>query len=138
MTMMTNLSFDLPFPPSVNTYYRSSFRSRSVYLSEKGREFHQLALVELHGVLSDAGTSSDSIVPSFPTERLRIIVELIPGNRRSFDIDGRLKALLDTMEGYIYTNDSQVDELEVIRKPMEKGRARCRVTISEIKEPLNS
>jgi crossover junction endodeoxyribonuclease RusA len=132
--MTMNLSFDLPFPPSVNTYYRSSFRSRSVYLSEKGREFHQLALVELRGFLSDAGTSSDSIVPSFPTERLRIIVELIPGNRRSFDIDGRLKALLDTMEGYIYTNDSQVDELEVIRKPMEKGKARCRVTISEIKE----
>ena len=73
-------------------------------------------------------------LPVFPTERLRINVELIPGNRRSFDIDGRLKALLDAMEGYIYTNDSQVDELEVIRKPMEKGRARCRVTIFEIKE----
>lgn len=77
-------------------------------------------------------------LPVFPTERLRIIVELIPGNRRSFDIDGRLKALLDAMEGYIYTNDSQVDELEVIRKPMEKGKGRCRVTISEIKEPLRS
>ena len=76
--------------------------------------------------------------PAFPTERLRINVELIPGNRRSFDIDGRLKALLDAMEGYIYTNDSQVDELEVIRKPMEKGKARCRVTISEIKEQSSS
>ena len=131
-----NLSFELPFPPSVNTYYRSRFRRRSVYLSKKGREFHQLALVGLMG-LSDAGTS-DTLLPSFPTERLRILVELIPGDRRSFDIDGRLKALLDTMEGHIYTNDSQIDELEVIRKPMDKGKARCRVTIYVIKEQLNS
>ena len=77
-------------------------------------------------------------LPVFPTQRLSIQLELIPGNRRAFDIDGRLKALLDAMEGYIYNNDSQVDELEVIRKPMEKGKARCRVTISEIKEPLRS
>jgi len=133
--MTMNLSFELPFPPSVNTYYRSSFRSRSVYLSKKGREFHQLALVGLME-FSDAGTS-DTLLPSFPTERLRILVELIPGDRRSFDIDGRLKALLDTMEGHIYTNDSQIDELEVIRKPMDKGKARCRVTISEIKEQSN-
>ena len=133
--MTMNLSFELPFPPSVNTYYRSSFRSRSVYLSKKGREFHQLALVGLME-LSDAGTS-DTLHPSFPTERLRIHIELIPGDRRSFDIDGRLKALLDTMEGHIYTNDSQIDELEVIRKPMDKGKARCRVTISEIKEQSN-
>lgn len=77
-------------------------------------------------------------LPVFPTERLRIFVELIPGNRRSFDIDGRLKALLDAMEGYSYTNDSQIDEIEVIRKPMDKGKARCRVTIYEIKEPSSS
>ena len=132
MTMTMNLSFELPFPPSVNTYYRSSFRSRSVYLSKKGREFHQLALVGLME-LSDAGTS-DTLHPSFPTERLRILVELIPGDRRSFDIDNRVKAILDVLEGHLFVNDSQIDELEVIRKPMEKGEARCRVTISEIKE----
>jgi Holliday junction resolvase RusA-like endonuclease len=108
-------------------------------MSKKGREFHQLALVVLNGLLSDVKrTSLDIITPSFPTERLRILVELIPGDRRTFDIDGRLKALLDTMEGYIYTNDSQIDQLEVIRKPMDKGRARCQVTISEINELLNS
>ena len=134
--MTMNLSFELPFPPSVNTYYRSSFRSRSVYLSKKGREFHQLALVGLME-LSDAGTSG-TLLPSFPTERLRILVELIPGDRRSFDIDNRVKAILDVLEGHLFVNDSQIDELEVIRKPMEKGKARCRVTISEIKEQLNS
>ena len=133
--MTMNLSFELPFPPSVNTYYRSSFRSRSVYLSKKGREFHQLALVGLME-LSDAGTS-DTLLPSFPTERLRILVELIPGDRRSFDIDNRVKAILDVLEGHLFVNDSQIDELEVIRKPMDKGKARCRVTISEIKEQSN-
>jgi len=133
--MTMNLSFELPFPPSVNTYYRSSFRSRSVYLSKKGREFHQLALVGLME-LSDAGTS-DTLLPSFPTERLRIHIELIPGDRRSFDIDNRVKAILDVLEGHLFVNDSQIDELEVIRKPMDKGKARCRVTISVIKEQLN-
>jgi len=133
MTMTMYLSFDLPFPPSVNTYYRSSFRSRSVYLSKKGREYKdsmERVLTEMEAVYLN--------LPVFPTERLRIFVELIPGNRRSFDIDGRLKALLDAMEGYSYTNDSQIDEIEVIRKPMDKGKARCRVTIYEIKEPSSS
>ena len=77
-------------------------------------------------------------LPSFPTERLRILVELIPGDRRSFDIDNRVKAILDVLEGHLFVNDSQIDELEVIRKPMDKGKARCRVTISVIKEQSNS
>jgi len=128
-----NLSFELPFPPSVNTYYRSSFRSRSVYLSKKGREFKdsmERVLIEMKAVYLN--------LPSFPTERLRINIELIPGDRRSFDIDNRVKAILDVLEGHLFVNDSQIDELEVIRKPMDKGKARCRVTISEIKEQSNS
>jgi len=130
--MTMNLSFELPFPPSVNTYYRSSFRSRSVYLSKKGREFKdsmERVLIEMKAVYLN--------LPSFPTERLRIHIELIPGDRRSFDIDNRVKAILDVLEGHLFVNDSQIDELEVIRKPMDKGKARCRVTISVIKEQLN-
>ena len=128
-----NLSFDLPFPPSVNTYYRSSFRSRSVYLSKKGREYKdsmERVLIEMKAVYLN--------LPVFPNERLSIQLELIPGDRRAFDIDNRVKAVFDVLEGTLFENDSQIDQLSVIRKPMEKGKGRCRVTISEIKEPLSS
>ena len=59
-------------------------------------------------------------LPVFPTER------------------NRVKAVFDVLEGTLFENDSQIDQLSVIRKPMEKGKGRCRVTISEIKEPLRS
>jgi len=77
-------------------------------------------------------------LPVFPTERLSIQLELIPGNRRAFDIDNRVKAVFDGLEGYLFENDSQIDHLLVIRKPMDKGKARCRVTIYEIKEQSSS
>ena len=126
--------FELPFPPSVNTYYRTSFRSRSVYLSEKGREFK-------HHVAKAIGLKHEEVKaefplnsPLFPTERLSLRIELTAGNRRSYDIDGRLKGLLDAMEGCVYSNDEQIDEIHVIRNPIEKGEGKCLVIVA-IREP---
>ena len=132
----TTYRFDLPFPPSVNTYYRTSFRSRSVYLSEKGREFKN-HVANAIGLKLEVKAEFPLNSPLFPTERLSLRIELTAGNRRSYDIDGRLKGLLDAMEGCVYANDEQIDELHVIRNPREKGAGRCLVIVA-IREPQPS
>ena len=54
--------------------------------------------------------------PHFPDERLEVKVYLHPPNRRKFDVDNRLKPLLDALEtANLYKNDNQIDKLTVIR-----------------------
>jgi len=52
---MTELLLDLPFPPSLNTYYRN-VHGRTL-LSAKGREYKQDVLVTVHRLGKSVGGS---------------------------------------------------------------------------------
>jgi Holliday junction resolvase RusA-like endonuclease len=59
-------------------------------------------------------------------------IELVAPNKvRDSDIDNRIKCVLDSLEGLLYVNDSQIDELVVRRLPIAKP-GHCDVIVSEL------
>lgn len=115
---------ELPFPNSLNTHWR---HARGVtYISKQGLEYRKAVKVAMQEYAFD------------PFEcRIEVGVELYPPNKRAFDIDNRIKALLDALQAAgAFIDDGLVDRLVVERKQIVKG-GKCRVFISEIIESEN-
>ena len=116
MKKQNPLAFSLPWPPSVNRYWRHG-RGR-VYLAPAGRQFIELVR---------------NAIPMFhdawETERVFLEVEAYPPDRRRRDIDNILKALLDGLEkGSVFRDDSQVKKLRVeMLEPIKGGKLDIKV-----------
>ncbi|CAM3032208.1 RusA family crossover junction endodeoxyribonuclease [Dichelobacter nodosus] len=104
----------LPMPPSVNHYYRR--RGSHVYLSDEARVFRRDVILKTIGKIPNKNKRWFG-----KEQRLAMTVTLYPTNRRSFDIDNRLKALLDVLQEIgVYHNDNQIDDLRVVRGAVVK------------------
>lgn len=109
----------LPYPPSVNTYWRANGKRR--FISKAGVEFKK----------SVADYVIDNNIPKFGSVRLDMDIVIRPRSKRIFDIDNLLKAILDSlMDAGVYDDDSQVDKLCITRGDACKGGA-CIVIIKE-------
>ena len=118
---MTELLLELPFPPSLNTYYRN-VRGRML-LSAEGRQYKL-------DVLAHVWTACKG-KPVPMTGRLAVDIHLHNRANRSYDIDNRPKAVLDALEeSGVFVNDSQIDRLVVERKEKIKGGS-CWVYIKQ-------
>jgi Holliday junction resolvase RusA-like endonuclease len=111
-----SLEFELPYPPSVNHYFRMG--GRRVPISREGRALRTRvcsALAAL-GVRPMAG-------------RLAVEVEVYPPDNRRRDVDNTLKSLLTALQhGGAYHDDSQVVRLAIEnREPVEGGRTLVRI-----------
>jgi crossover junction endodeoxyribonuclease RusA len=104
----------LPYPPGTNHLYRT-WQGRML-LSQVGREYKrtcQLLFWEA-GVRPFRGPVGLEVTVYRP--------------RKAGDLDGRLKALLDAMNGNVWIDDAQVVELHAYRKDDRKNpRAEVRV-----------
>lgn len=110
----------LPYPPSVNQYWR---RTRShVYVSRHGRAY----AAAVSSILGQAG------VAGFGGSELSLMITVHPPDRRRRDLDNVLKALLDAMErAGLYDDDSQISRMCIRREGMAPGGS-VDVVISEI------
>lgn len=100
----------LPFPPSVNGYWRS-VRGRNI-LSAAGRAYR---LAGLEALRTQSG-------PWPLAGRLQVTLTLYVPDRRRRDVDNFSKAVLDLLtHGGVYDDDSQIDHLTVIRGPVRAG-----------------
>ena len=114
------LVLSLPFPPSMNTYWRN-FRGMTV-LSKQGREFKAAV----------ADYVVEYKVPKLGDSKLRVSMVLFPRDKRKIDIDNRIKAVLDALQDAgVFNDDFQVDELSIVRGKTIKGGA-IRVLIEQI------
>ena len=114
------LFLNLPFPPSMNTYWRN-FRGRTI-LSPAGREFKAAV----------ADYVVEYRVPKLGDSKLRISMVLFPRDKRKIDIDNRIKCVLDALQDAgVFNDDFQVDELSIVRGKPIKGGA-IRVMIEQI------
>ena len=106
------LFLNLPYPPSVNTYYRN-FNGRMV-LSAQGREYKNAVAEYL----------IESDVPKLGDAKLKITMVLRPRDKRKIDIDNRIKAVLDSLQDAgLFDDDYQVDELTIMRgEPIKDGK----------------
>ena len=106
--MVTTIA--LPWPPSVNACWRT-VQGRTM-VSKKGRIYKQAAT---RAVLA-AGANKHL------SGRLRVKLTAYPPDRRRRDIDNLTKLALDSMQvAGVYLDDSQIDELTIIRAEVEKG-----------------
>ena len=113
------LVLNLPLPPSVNHYWGVHGHRR--FVSKAGKDFK----------LQVQDYVIEHCVPKMGEKRLQMQVTLYPRDRRKQDIDNRIKALFDALEGWAYDSDSQIDVLIVQRGEIRKGGG-CLVLIDEI------
>lgn len=109
----------LPWPPSNNTYYRRV--GAKTLISEKGRQYTR-AVTQLCAVA----------ILRRREGRLHVVITACPPDRRLRDLDNMLKGLLDALtHGGAWIDDSQIDDLRIVRGPVTAGGA-VSVEIGEI------
>lgn len=107
----------LPYPPSVNTYWRANGKRR--FISKAGVDFSN----EVQAIVYDQNRNW------FGERRLEVHVIIHPRSKRLFDLDNCLKAILDAlMKAGCYADDSQVDILRIERGSPLKGGS-CEVDL---------
>jgi crossover junction endodeoxyribonuclease RusA len=108
-----SIRLELPYPPSVNTYWRSV--AGRVLISKAGRMYRAELDASVFRQLQ-----ADDVRPL--AGRLDVSVIVHPPDKRRRDLDNVLKALLDALQhAGIYQDDSQIDKLTVERAEMLKG-----------------
>ena len=118
---LTNYVLELPYPPSANRYWRRV--GNRVLISAEGRRYRE----EVQKILT-------ALVFPLLLGRLRVDVWAVMPDRRERDLDNVLKALLDALEyGGAFKRDSQVDQLQILRRPVVKGGSVI-VKITELDE----
>lgn len=93
----------------------------TVYISAEGREFRAKVM---------------KVIPSPRVtlkSRLRVVIELYPPNARKWDIDNRMKSLIDALtHAKVWEDDEQIDVLTVVRKEKIKNSGKAVVYVEEI------
>lgn len=102
---MAEVVLTLPWPPSVNRYYRHV--GPRVLISREGRQYRRRVETQLRGRV--------------PTLRgpLALHVDCYPPDRRRRDLDNLCKSLQDTLQhAGLYEDDSQIKDLRLrMREP---------------------
>jgi Holliday junction resolvase RusA-like endonuclease len=103
------VEFDLPWPPSVNRYYRHV--GPRVLISREGRKYRMMAVSRLGGLFEKfSGTVALSL-------------DCYPPDRRRRDLDNILKCLLDSLvNAGVMEDDSQMKRLQMeMYEPIPEG-----------------
>ena len=117
----TVIELELPYPPSVNHYYRHV--GPRVLISREGRLYREKVVSILKG------------------ERVRRLVgklemwmTFLPPDNRRRDLDNCVKCAQDALQkGGLYEDDSQIKKLHLeMCEPIERGR--CFIRIGQIGE----
>ena len=106
------VKFRLPFPPSLDGYYKHGVLAghSHTYLSAEGKDYRRMVIEAYRAVgVTFEGRLAIKVIAVFPDER-------------KYDLDGLWKALLDGLEhAGAYVNDNQIAaesmENERIEKP---------------------
>lgn len=102
------IEIELPWPPSVNTYYRT-FRGR-IIISKVGREYRRRVKSEHAEAAKFAGPVAVEIQAFRPDNRKR-------------DLDNVLKASLDALtHSEVWEDDSQIHDLRIFWAPEKGGK----------------
>jgi len=103
------LTVTLPWPPTVNTYYRN-LKGKTL-ISAKGRKYRDAVADQVLIQCAFNGQFTGYV------GRLGVLIEAYPPDKRSRDLDNILKSLLDSLtKAGVWADDSQIDDLQVVRK----------------------
>lgn len=106
---MHEIIYHLPYPPSLNRYWRHV--GARTLLSQAGRRYR-------HDV---ATCCMQQGIKKTLLGRLSVTLNVFVPDRRKRDLDNIPKAILDALEiAKVYVDDSQIDELKLLRCGMKK------------------
>ena len=98
----------LPYPPTVNTYWRMvTIKGRGrVLISKRGRAYRQeVGLIVMANRLERFGYA-----------KLKVRIDACPPDNRRRDLDNLPKAVLDALQkAGVYSDDSNIDDLRIVR-----------------------
>jgi crossover junction endodeoxyribonuclease RusA len=124
---LMSLAFSMPWPPTVNTYWRHTVRGgkkpkdgaplkksfAKVYLSKQGLRYQSDALGMLRAQKVPRGALRG---------RLAVHVTAYPPDHRVRDLDNLCKGLFDALKhGGIIVDDGDIDDMHVVRGPVRSG-----------------
>ena len=120
--MMDKQTFLIPFPPSVNGYWRS-FRGRQI-MSKKGRDY-RVSIRNCLGLIRP--------YPKFGDARLAVTMRLVMPSRHRRDIDNDAKAAIDGLKhAGVFDDDEQIDELHIYREsPQRPGYVQVTIEVRQ-------
>lgn len=111
----------LPFPPTVNTYWRN-VKGRTL-LSEDGRYYRKSVAQECLVQRPE----------KFGNKRISVSIYVYAPDARRRDLDNLFKGILDGLaHAGIYEDDSQVDRLSIQRCAIDREQPRVEVDICAI------
>jgi crossover junction endodeoxyribonuclease RusA len=111
----------LPFPPSVNNYYKKS-QAGGRYISEKGRRFRDEV----------AKCVSEQLPNVHIDDRLLIEIVLFPPDKRKRDEDNYNKSLLDAItHSGLWVDDCLADQIFNYRGAVRQRNGSCYVRITD-------
>jgi len=103
------IALTLPYPPSVNTYWRSPNSGKlagRTLISKKGREYRQ----HVAQAINEQGN------PKAAQGRLAVTISVFPPDNRRRDLDNLPKAILDSLaHADVFEDDSLIDFLSIRR-----------------------
>jgi crossover junction endodeoxyribonuclease RusA len=105
------VTLELPWPPSANTYWRRN--GSRYFVSKKGIDFRNDVILLAR---NEKGAFEKE-------DRLQIIIDAFPPDRRRRDLDNIFKALCDSLQhAGVYHDDCQIDEIQIRRISSLKGK----------------
>lgn len=100
----------LPWPPSVNDYWKHVFRGPNagrVYIAQEGKNYRDAVAWAIRAA---------KIAPWPQDVPLRVTIAVFVPNRRKRDLDNLGKAVLDSLtHAGVWADDSQIDDLRYYR-----------------------
>jgi len=123
--MIQRLEAWLPYPPALNKIWR--MHNNNIYLSPEAKQYKQ----RVEEIL---GWQGETI---WKSEMLVVDIVSYPPDRRTRDIDGILKCLIDAIpsgQGGIWADDSQIAELHVLRLYGFEHKGSVQIKISECRK----
>jgi len=113
---MKKIEMTLPWPPSVNTYWRN-FDGRMI-ISARGRDYRE--------TVGDQMTLQ-KMVKHFKGQ-LKVEIEAFRPDKRRRDLDNLLKATLDGLaHAGVYEDDSQIVDLRIYWAPDIGGMLKIKI-----------
>lgn len=130
---MNQLKMQLPWPPSVNHYWRHPTKGKLAgrhLISAEGRQYRKsiadTVLLQAPPVRRPGWYGSS-------VARLEMVLQVYPPDRRKRDLDNLLKAIKDSLgHAGVYGDDSQIDRLVVMRMAPERPSGMVIMVLQEI------
>ena len=117
------IQLTLPWPPSVNHYWFQKGNRR--FIGAKGKKFRE----DVQGILDNHRLDETRHI-IFNVDRLKVSINVFQPDRRKRDLDNLFKATLDALQhAGMYEDDSQIDDLRIVRLDVDKENPRLEVSI---------